>query len=91
MPGCARSNGITGELWLLTQAECNKVTPDPSTAMFTLKPGSCLIISATFFASPLLTAANMITERKREKKEEMDNPGLRLLAPPSEWEISCPT
>ena len=60
MSGCAKSNGITADLLSPSQAKCNKVDPSPSTAMFTSKPGSCLISSATFFASPLSTAANMM-------------------------------
>jgi len=77
MSGCARNKGITGEQMLLMQAKCNKVFPFPSSPMFTLKPGSCLISSATFFASPFSTAACMITEetspvsveRKRKEKK----------------------
>jgi len=68
MSGCARSNGITGELRLEEQAECNKLNPCPSRFMFTLKPGSCLINSANFFASPLWTAASMMHPHKDRMK-----------------------
>jgi len=68
MSGCARSNGITADLLSRRQAKCKKVYPSPSRSMFTSKPGSCLISSASFFASPSLTAVNMITRRKRKTK-----------------------
>jgi len=48
--------------------------------MFTLKPGSCLISSAKFFASPLMTAANMIDSQtvysnEKEEKEKGEGEG----------------
>jgi len=51
MSGCARINGITAELLSPQEAECSVVHPPPSSAMFTLKPGSCLISSDNFFTS----------------------------------------
>ena len=38
--------------------------------MFTLKPESCLISSANFFASPFFTADNMITHKTENRKQE---------------------
>ena len=67
MSGCARSNEITGDLLSSLQAWCNKVQPYPSCPMFTLEPGCCLISPATFFASPLLTAAFMTNSKYRTK------------------------
>jgi len=43
--------------------------------MFTLKPGSCLISSANFFASPFSIAANMLspeTKRRRRRQGEKE-------------------
>jgi len=39
--------------------------------MFTLKPGSCLISPANFFASPFSTAANMMHPRKDKKRNPL--------------------
>jgi len=70
MSGCARSNGITADRMLSSQAWCNKVFWSSSSIKFTLKPGSCLISSASFFVSPPWTAANMIQPRQRLGKKE---------------------
>ena len=69
-----QSTGITGDLLSLKQAWCNKVHPFPSTAIFTLKPGSCLISSANSFESPFSTAASTMNPRKDQKRNPVVYP-----------------